>query len=100
MLRCQCHLSPTKYRRITFQNGRSIRSFSAQTKAQRSTDPKTTASTQSESDEFVESESQRVSSEQYEDSMITLTPKQKLREWTRMYHQIESAKWVKHHLGC
>ncbi|ETO23406.1 hypothetical protein RFI_13776, partial [Reticulomyxa filosa] len=34
-----------------------------------------------------------------EEIPLTITPKQKLREWTRMYHMNLSASWIKRELG-
>lgn len=36
---------------------------------------------------------------EYEDNIIQLTPQQKIREWTRIYHKIQSSKWIKNNLG-
>ena len=37
--------------------------------------------------------------DEYEQGVIQLTPQQKIREWTRIYHKIQSSKWIKNNLG-
>eukprot|EP01083_Nonionella_stella_P063494 164982_1 len=53
----------------------------------------------SKDDEYIKSEEASENTKYQHDEIIRLTPRQKIREWTRTYHQIGSSQWIKNHFG-
>ena len=93
--KCKSNLIYLYYGSSSIDNNIHYRSFCAQQKLHKEQLQDITEELHENSDSNIND----LNEAEFEDKVIQLTPQQKIREWTRMYHQIQGSKWIKQNLG-